>query len=177
MKYNGLIDNFYTKRDCYLQVHDILKRERREIESQILAEIDTTEVVFLEQALEMLKTKEDNINMQYDKPNIIEDIKEVTPIVYEKQEINDNKFDWFNVTEEGAACIEVIQEKIGEMNVSDSNLNPEAAAFSLSGVDGQLDEVIAPEQLSTESHQIVGSLHLTEIDKQNQAKYFYFYQG
>lgn len=158
------------------QVHDILKRERKEIENQILAEIDTTEIVFLEQALEMLKLKEDNINMQFEEPKIVEDIKELPPIVYEKQEINENKLDWFNVTEEGAACVEILRDEIEELNISDSNLNPEAAAFPLIEDDSELSEVLSLEP-SIDSHKFDDDTHLTDIDKQNQAKYFYFYQA
>ena len=159
------------------QVHDILKRERKEIETQILAEIDTTEITFLEQALEMLKLKENNINMQFDVPKIVEELEEVSPIVYEKQEINENKHDWFDVTEEGAACVEIVGDKIGELNITDSNLNPEAVSFCLNEVDNQLGEILIPESLSVDSHNVKDSTNLTDIDKQNQAKYFYFYQA
>lgn len=159
-------------------MHDIIHRERNEIEKQILAEIDTTEIVFLEQALEMLKKKEDNINIKFDEPKVAEVETEEVPIVYEKHEINQNKMDWFDVNEEGAACVEIVANQIEELNldadnVVDSNLNPEAPAF-------EIDEMPAEEFPLTDSPPPEFKIDdnvVTDADKLNQTKYFYFYQG
>lgn len=159
-----------------LQIHEILKRERTEIEQQILAEIDTTEIVFLEQALEMLKLKENNINVKNNEPKFLEDKNEdIAPTVYQKQEINQNKLDWFDVNEEGAAAIETIQNDMDELDLDavDSNLNPEAPSFELDEV--QPEEFPLTEYLPQEPEQIDNAV--TDIDKLNQSKYFYFYQG
>lgn len=156
------------------QIHDIIHRERSEIENQILAEIDTTEIVFLEQALEMLKAKEENTIVNFDKPVVVE---EDVPIVYEKHEINQNKMDWFDVNEEGAACIEIVQNQIDELNISDpvdSNLNPEAVAFVLEEL--SVEEFPLTECPPPESEQANDNV-VTDVDKLNQAKYFYFYQA
>ncbi|XP_026724633.1 RING finger protein 10 [Trichoplusia ni] len=158
------------------QIHEILKRERTEIEQQILAEIDTTEIVFLEQALEMLKLKENNINVKNNEPKFLEDKNEdIAPTVYQKQEINQNKLDWFDVNEEGAAAIETIQNDMDELDLDavDSNLNPEAPSFELDEV--QPEEFPLTEYLPQEPEQIDNAV--TDIDKLNQSKYFYFYQA
>ncbi|XP_075969810.1 E3 ubiquitin-protein ligase RNF10 [Anticarsia gemmatalis] len=159
------------------QVHEIIYRERDEIEKQILAEIDTSEVIYLEQALEMLKQKEENIDIKFDEPKVVEEEADEVPTVYEKQEINQNKLDWFDVNEEGAACVEVVQNQMEELDLGaeiavDSNLNPEAPAFELEENQPEefpLTESPPPEQLVNNA--------ITDIDKLNQTKYFYFYQA
>ncbi|CAB3242490.1 unnamed protein product [Arctia plantaginis] len=186
------------------QVHDIIQRERDEIKQRILAEIDTTEIVFLEQALEMLRLKEEHINMEWDKPKVVEEKTEEVPIVYEKQEINQNKLDWFDVneegaacvevvqnqmdelylsgdyvTEEGAACVEVVQNQMDELNLSgdsfpDSNLNPEAPLFE---VDGMPQEETPLTEIQPPVSEQATDVTITEIDILNQDKYFYFYQS
>lgn len=208
------------------QVHEILKRERDEIEKQILAEIDTTEIVFLEQALEMLKLKEENINARFNEPKVIEkdEFEEAVPTVYEKQEVNQNqnKLDWFDVNDEGgaacidiaskfneeyneneaaalspyenqeenqnkpdcfdgrddrgAACVDIIHNNMEALNLNavDSNLNPDAPAFELD--DMQPEEFPLTECLPQEAKQIEDNA-VTDIDKLNQTKYFYFYQA
>ncbi|KAJ0180660.1 hypothetical protein K1T71_004064 [Dendrolimus kikuchii] len=157
------------------QVQDIMLRERKEIEKQILEEIDTTEIVFLEQALEMLKQKDQSLTMQYEAPKLEydENTIEEAPIVYEKQEISVNKLDWFDVTDEGAAAVDVVQTQIENLELS--NLNPEAPVFShtdIAAIEFPLTECLPPEPNVDDE---VASV--TDIDKQNQAKYFYFYQA
>ncbi|KAJ8725786.1 hypothetical protein PYW08_003969 [Mythimna loreyi] len=206
------------------QVLEILKRERDEIEKQILAEIDTTEIVFLEQALEMLKFKEENINVRFNEPKVIEkvEVEDAVPTVYEKQEVNQNKLDWFDVNDEGgaasvdvmpkskeenietedtdpsmhekqednqnnpdwfdgndqrgAACVDIIQNNMEELNLNgvDSNLNPDAPAFEID--DMQPLEFPLVECQPQEAKQIEDNA-VTDIDRLNQEKYFYFYQA
>lgn len=203
-----------------------MKRERDEIEKQILAEIDTTEIVFLEQALEMLKFKEEHINDKFNiqevtvKDEIKDEIEDVVPTVYEKHEVNQNKLDWFDVNDEGAAagvdmlskeddlavnenaaapvfeeheenqnkpdwlherdergaaCVDIIDNNMEGLNLNefDSNLNPNAPAFEID--DMQPEEFPLPECLQ-EAKQIEDNA-ITDIDKLNQSKYFYFYQA
>ncbi|XP_063620423.1 E3 ubiquitin-protein ligase RNF10 [Cydia splendana] len=160
------------------QVRDILKRERKEIENQILAEIDTTEIVFMEQALELLKVKEESINLQCDVTKIKEEVLDEAPTVYEKQEINQNRVDWFDVTEEGAACIDIVQEQMQHLEVTDvgSNLNPDAPEFNIDNINENQPEEF-PLIDCTEDPEEFKDTSLTDADKQNQAKYFYFYQA
>lgn len=145
-----------------------------------MAEIDTTEIVFFEQALEMLRLKEEQINIEWDKPKVVEEKTKEVPIVYEKQEINQNKLDWFDVDEEGAACDvhEDVQTKMEELSLSvdsyyDSDLNPEAPLFKVDVM--QQKEYPLTESAPQESEQPT-EVNITEIDKLNQEKYFYFYQ-
>ncbi|XP_049867448.1 RING finger protein 10 [Pectinophora gossypiella] len=162
------------------QVREILERERKEIQDQIMAEIDTTEVEFLEQALNLLKLKEEKINAQYEQPKIAEQEIDSVPIVYEKQEVNQNRIDWFDMTEEGAACVETIQDQVEDLAISlaHSNLNPDAPEFN----HGDLNDN-PPEEfplIEAEPEPVVELNYdnsFTDVDKQNQAKYFYFYQA
>lgn len=120
------------------QVHEILIRERQEIENQILAEIDTTEIVYLEQALEMLKAKEENINLRFSEPKFTmnEETEALVPTVYEKQEENQNKLDWFDVNEEGAAaCAEIMQETPIDTGMGDTNEKDRASPKQLERLD------------------------------------------
>lgn len=156
------------------QVQDIMEREKKEIENQIYAEIDTSEIVFLEQALDMLKQKEQNLSLQYEQPKIENDdnLSKETPIVYQKQEVCNDKLDWFDVTEEGAA-VDVVQNKFDEMEIK-SELNAEAPPFI------QKEETALVEFPVTDfpvPDDVIENVPITEIDKQNQAKYFYFYQA
>lgn len=158
----------------FFQVQDILNRERKEIENQIMEEIDTTEIVFLEQALDMLKRKDENLILQYEKPKLELDdnTTEEIPIVYEQQEVSVNKFDWFDVTDEGAAAVDILQTKIDNLELSD--LNPEAPVFKH---DKETIEFPLTECLPLEQDVEMEDTSVSDIDKQNQAKYFYFYQG
>lgn len=166
----------------YAQVRDILERERNEIQNQILAEIDTTEIVFMEQALGMLKEKEEKLNNQYEQPKIIELEHPEVPIVYQKQEVNQNKVDWFDVAEDGATCIETVQDQVEDLAIgfAQTNLNPEAPSFVLDELnDNQPEEFPlidnAPPDAKVVEQKIDNAC--SDIDKENQAKYFYFYQG
>lgn len=146
-----------------------------------MAEIDTTEIVYMEQALDMLKTKEKCLILQPAEPVSIEtpDMS-TTPIVYEKQEVSERKIDWFDVTDEGAASIEVIQDQMAELDIEiDSNLNPDAPMFVHPDVnDNQPEEFPLIDCPATnEEDNNEDNPSVTDIDKQNQAKYFYFYQG
>lgn len=180
------IENIHSAPFCKMfsankhQIHEILKRERNEIETQILEEIDTTEIVYLEQALQMLKQKEDKIGQKNEMLKIDVENNEVPPpIVYEKQEVNENKLDWFNVTDDGAACMEDIQNEIANIDLKETKWNPDAPEFSLnegttiqaSTQDG-INDVFLSETDNTDTNK-----YITDIDKQNQAKYFYFYQA
>lgn len=145
-----------------------------------MEEIDTTEIVYLEQALQMLKQKEDKIGQKNEILKIDVENNEVPPpIVYEKQEVNENKLDWFNVTDDGAACMEDIQNEIANIDLKETKWNPDAPEFSLnegttiqaSTQDG-INDVFLSETDNTDTNK-----YITDIDKQNQAKYFYFYQG
>lgn len=154
-------------------MQDILEREKKEIETQILAEIDTSEIVFMEQALDMLKKKKESI-VPLEEPKYVDsDDDEEAPIIYEKQENNGNKLDWFDVTEEGVASNEVVHQ-LEELKI-DSNLNPDAPEFNVNLDIPEEFPLTEGECLTvkTESEEF----DLTDIDKQNQAKYFYFYQG
>ncbi|KAM3963048.1 LOW QUALITY PROTEIN: E3 ubiquitin-protein ligase RNF10 [Aphomia sociella] len=176
---NAPYSKFFTS--TKKQVHDILERERNEIQNQILAEIDTTEIIYLEEALNMLKIKEDKLNTILDKPEVVEPILENTiPIVYEKQEVNKNRIDWFDVNDEGAACMQVIQDQMEELDIEEhqSNLNPEAATFVIGDVNDNAEEFPLIEHLPTaDDDTIIENPTITDIDKENQAKYFYFYQA
>lgn len=168
--------------NCYVQVRDILEKERKEIQDQILAEIDTTEIVFMEQALAMLQEKEEKLNNQYEQPKSIEQDSAVAPIVYQKQEVNQNKFDWFDVTEEGATCIETIRDQVEDLAISfgQTNLNPEAPSFVLDELnDNQPEEFPLIDNALPEGQVVEQKIDnaCSDIDKLNQAKYFYFYQG
>ncbi|XP_023939632.2 RING finger protein 10 [Bicyclus anynana] len=156
------------------QVMDILERDRKQIETQILAEIDTTELVYLEQALEMLKVKENNMNIQNEEPtNMNTDIVDEAPTVFEKQNVtSDVKLDWFDVTEEGATCLEVA-DKMTTLEIQ-SHLNPNAQEFEYD----INDNLNRPEEFPLEDDdEIAEEAVYADIDKQNQAKYFYFYQA
>lgn len=177
----------------WLQVREILDRERIEISDQIMAEIDTTELVYLEQALQLLKQKEDKINAQYDKIKIeIEEKTDSAPTVYEKQLVNENKQDWFDVVDDvdDVANVQKMSETIQDFQVEDlaisleqSNLNPDAPSFSKSDLnDNQPEEFPLVEEFSSVDNEQYEEQNnddnsITDIDKQNQAKYFYFYQG
>lgn len=168
--------------DYYPQVRDILERERKEIQDQILAEIDTTEIVFMEQALRMLQEKEEKLNNQYEQPKIVELDHPEVPIVYQKQEVNQNKVDWFDVTEDGATCIETIQDQVEDLAISfvQTNLNPEAPSFVLDELnDNQSEEFPLIDNAGLEGQVVEQKIDnaSSDIDKHNQAKYFYFYQG
>lgn len=157
---------------------DILERDRKQIETQILAEFDTSEIVYLEQALEMLKLKEEKLKIQYEKPNIVAEVMEqnVPPIVIEKKEGKEIKLDWFDVTDEGAACLETINTKIESINIDvQSDLNPEAKAFDFEQEENVVEEFPLIENPTVENEPSDESI-FTDIDKENQAKYFYFYQ-
>ncbi|XP_013196029.2 E3 ubiquitin-protein ligase RNF10 [Amyelois transitella] len=163
------------------QVHEILKRERGEIQNQIMAEIDTTEIVFLEQALDMLKLKEDTLDTITDEPAKVKTIPvEAPPIVYEKQEISENKIDWFDVTEDGAACIDIVQGKMEELDLDNtqSDLNPDDTS-SFEQNDDILDEVPLMDLSTCEMEEVdnASTRMVNDVDKENQAKYFYFYQA
>lgn len=157
---------------------DILDRDRKQIETQILAEFDTSEIVYLEQALELLKLKEDKIKIQYEKPKVAcESTEQIVPTVFEKKEINEVKLDWFDVTDEGAACLESIDNKMESLNVNvQSNLNPEAKPFECELDDNTVEEFPLIESPTNENIPSDESI-FADIDKQNQTKYFYFYQG
>lgn len=157
---------------------NIVERDRKQIETQILAEFDTSEIVYLEQALEMLKLKEEKLKVQYEKPKIVsENIEQNEPLtVIEKKEVNDFKLDWFDVTDEGAACVESIDNKMESLNIDvQTNLNPDAKAFDYEHEDNVAEEFPLIENPTVESEPSDESI-FTDIDKQNQAKYFYFYQ-
>lgn len=157
-------------------MQDILEREKKEIEAQILAEIDTTEIVFMEQALKMLETKKEK-DISIKEPECEPKPKDEVPIIYEKQEVNGNKIDWFDVSEEGAAAIETAQNELEVLTIQ-SNLNPDAPEFkdNVNQCDDAAEEFPLTEVEPLETEQVLDST-LTDIDKQNQAKYFYFYQG
>lgn len=161
---------------------DILERERKEIQDQILAEIDTTEIVFMEQALGMLREKKEKLNNQYDQPKIIVEDHPEVPIVYQKQEVNQIKVDWFDVAEDGATCIETIQDQVEDLAISlaQTNLNPEAPSFVMDELnDNQPEEFPLIDNAHPEAHVEEQKIDnaCSDIYKQNQAKYFYFYQG
>lgn len=161
------------------QVMDILERDRKQIETQILAEFDTSEIIYLEQALEMLKLKEEKLKIQYEKPKIISEDEEqnAPPTIIEKKEVNEVKLDWFNVTDEGAACLETINTRMESINIDvQSDLNPKAKAFDFEQNENVVEEFPLIENPTVESEPSDESV-FTDIDKQNQAKYFYFYQS
>ncbi|XP_041977256.1 RING finger protein 10 isoform X2 [Aricia agestis] len=164
------------------QVMDILERDRKEIKDQIMAEIDTTEIVYLEQALQMLDLKQEKIKNQYSKSAIENETKDIPEVVYEKHEVSDRKIDWFD-EQEAAASVVNVTEDMAKVNIEDkehsdapseafeeiqSSLNPAAAEFNFDGA--------AEEFPLIECHEPVDQ-EFTDIDKQNQAKYFYFYQA
>ncbi|XP_063821938.1 E3 ubiquitin-protein ligase RNF10 [Ostrinia nubilalis] len=164
------------------QVQEILARERKEIQDQIMAEIDTTEIVFMEQALDMLKTKEMYNEAQIDELTVVETPECTIPIVYEKQEVNEKKIDWFDVNDEGAASIEVLQDQMQDLEIGlDSNLNPDAPSFVHGDLnDNQPEEFPLIDYLGPENENEINeddSPTVTDVDKQNQSKYFYFYQA
>lgn len=169
----------------FLQVIDILERERKELQQQILAEIDTTEIVYMEQALEMLKKQEENLKNQVNIPKDLPEEPKVdnVPTVYEKQSANTSRIDWFD-EDEGAACMESIQEHLADMEIADastelSNLNPEAVEFEIKDFDDdQAEEFPLIESTPPpEDEPTIDGNWLSDIDKDNQLKYFYFYQG
>ncbi|XP_014370570.2 RING finger protein 10 [Papilio machaon] len=161
------------------QVFEILQKEREEIENQILQEIDTTEILYLEQALHLLIKKGEEIKNQIDKPKTPEPIEDIPPIVYEKQEVNDKKLDWFDVTEDGAACIELIEENMAglDINVPEPNLTSEVTTY----LEDELNDNNHAEEFPLidcgppQDNQVDNVI--TDIDKENQSKYFYFYQA
>ncbi|XP_068629836.1 E3 ubiquitin-protein ligase RNF10 isoform X2 [Battus philenor] len=162
------------------QIFEILQKEREEIKNQILAEIDTTEIVYLEQALDLLKLKEEELKNQIEKPKTAELVEDIPPIVFEKQEDCDKKMDWFDVTEEGAACIEVINESMASLEVCDDlepNLNSEVTNYLQDELNdnNQSEEFPLTECAPPGEHQVDNVI--TDIDRENQTKYFYFYQA
>ncbi|CAH2086249.1 unnamed protein product [Euphydryas editha] len=155
---------------------DILERDRNEIKNQILAEIDTTEIIYLEQALEMLELKEQKIKMQYEQPKNLDTVSEqFVPTVLEKQEVNGKKLDWFDVTDEGATCLETLENEMDSLNI-ESNLNPDAEAFQCDINENPVEEFPLVDSSLQDNDAFNESIY-TDIDKQNQAKYFYFYQA
>lgn len=157
---------------------DILERDRKQIETQILAEIDTTEIVYLEQALEMLKIKENEINTQFEQPSNI-DVSPIdeAPIIFEKQDMTNNaKLDWFDVTDEGATCVKEAEDKMASLNIQ-SELNPDAKEFVCDLNDDLNQSEFPLGECELDDEEDVEETAYADIDKQNQAKYFYFYQG
>ncbi|XP_045491398.1 RING finger protein 10 [Colias croceus] len=171
----------------HYQVLEILERDKREIEAQIQAEIDTTELVYLEQALEMLKVKREFIECEYLRPmkKVVE--KEVKDdIIVEKHEANAKKYDWFDVDdEEGAVCLE---EDLSVLDINDDaepetesetapevapEVKPDVKKFGFDLNHNPLEDLEVRDSPPLEVEQN----NLTEIDKENQARYFYFYQA
>lgn len=153
-----------------------MERDRNEIKNQILAEIDTTEIIYLEQALETLQLKEQKIKMQYEQPKTVQSSvpEEIVLTVCEKLEVNGKKLDWFDVTDEGATCLEVLESEMGTLKI-ESNLNPDAKAFQCDINDNQVEE-FPPIESALQDDDTCDNTIYTDIDKQNQTKYFYFYQ-
>lgn len=153
------------------QVQNILERERKELQDQILAEIDVTEVVYLEQALDMLKFKEDNYkNLAHTsiESNITPIYNtEAVPIIYEKQTDHQNTIDWFDFVESDELSSQNTVDVVSK-SMEKCDLNPEIPDFEASDIlEGQIEFPMV------EDDNDVGS----EIDKENRMKYFYFYQA
>lgn len=168
----------------------ILERERKELQDQILAEIDTTELVYMEEALEALKKQEEKLNNQAEIPKVSEVELKVddAPTVYEEQAANTDRIDWFD-EDEGAACMEHIQEHLADLAIcshaatdiaiEESSLNPDALEFEIKDLnDNEVEEFpLIESPPPPDNEQAFDDNLLTDIDKDNQAKYFYFYQG
>lgn len=160
------------------QVIDILERDRNEIKKQILAEIDTTEIIYLEQALEMLQLKEQKITMQNEQPKTVQSSipEQFVPTVCERLEVNGKKLDWFDVTDEGATCLEALENEMENLKI-ESNLNPDAKAFPCDINENQVEEFPLIES-ALQDNDTCDNTTYTDIDKQNlSTKYFYFYQS
>ncbi|KAL4714601.1 hypothetical protein ACJJTC_006647 [Scirpophaga incertulas] len=163
------------------QVQDIINRERKEIQSQIYKEIDTSEIVFMEEALKILDEKE-RVNREFIAPTVPAEVDEVVPIVYEKQVVNEKKFDWFNVQDQGAVYTDAIENQIAELDISqDLKLNPAAECFVPHASNNKVTEefpLIHHEVTSEQNNTVMDDIPaVTDVDKENQAKYFYFYQA
>ncbi|CAG9114655.1 unnamed protein product [Plutella xylostella] len=164
------------------QVIEKLQQDREELQNQIMAEIDTTEIVYMEQAIESLNLQEEKLKNQKDieipKYTVVEK-KDEAPTVYEKQVKNDTKIDWFD-EEEGASCMESLQAEIDNITLQEtinseetikSELNPEASEFKIGGI--QNEEVAEEFPLIQDDVTPPPS----DIDRETQSKYFYFYQA
>ncbi|GBP14516.1 RING finger protein 10 [Eumeta japonica] len=167
------------------QVRKILARERKELQDQILAEIDTTEIVFFEQALNKLKLQEESFNngnkiLSYNSAVNVE-TEEMVPIVYEEQIVSDKKIDWFDMTEElsSSPTDTNIDEHVEDLALAldRSHLNPEAVEFKCDVLEEQIEFPLIEEVHVEEEEEIETGKILTNADKENQAKYFYFYQA
>ncbi|VVC92685.1 unnamed protein product [Leptidea sinapis] len=152
------------------QILDIAERDKQEIEAQIQAEIDTTELVYLEQALQMLKIKKEMIPQEYVEPEAI--ASPTKDIVVEENTSCGMKYDWFDVNdEEGGACAVELSELDISSNDPEQVDEDENKIFDIN--ENTLDDL--PVRDSTPSEEDKNDLN--EIDKENQAKYFYFYQA
>lgn len=132
----------------------------------------------MEQALEMLKIKENEINTQFEEPSKIDASPiDEAPIIFEKQDMTNNaKLDWFDVTDEGASCLKEVEDKMTSLDIQ-SGLNPNAREFvcDLNDDSNQSEFPLVDSELDDEEDN--EEAVYADIDKQNQAKYFYFYQG
>lgn len=171
----------------YFQVHNIIERERKELQDQILAEIDTTEIVYIEEALKLLKIQEEHINTSYLQSNVKPNTEpsEEVPLIYEKSITNHPKVDWFDVDE--------TEDKVSNENDEDDikslteefdkcDLNQELTEHGVKDdtkndyEEFPLIDVVAPKFEVPSAVEAVPD-ELTDIDIENQSKYFYFYQG
>lgn len=129
-----------------------------------------------------MKRKEENLRQQIEKPKSPEPNEDMVPIEYEKQVENDKKMDWFDVTEDGAACLEVITENMASLNVdiAESELNSELTDYLEDELNDNhpVEEEFPLIECAPPGDEVVDNAHVvTDIDKENQSKYFYFYQG
>ncbi|CAK1545237.1 unnamed protein product [Leptosia nina] len=156
------------------QVLNIIEREKQEIEAQIQAEIDTTELVYLEQALNMLKIKKDVIQCQHLEPQPVYNDDQEKKIVIEKHNPSNKKYDWFDVDEDkGAACLDEFSElEINEHKPEQEVEIDDAKKYGFDLNDNPLEDLDV-----RDSPPEVDQNNLTEIDRENQSRYFYFYQA
>ncbi|CAF4938198.1 unnamed protein product [Pieris macdunnoughi] len=155
------------------QILDIIERDKEEISAQIQAEIDTTELVYLEQALNMLKIKKkENLKRQHAKPKIVEEAEVADKVVIEKHDLAEKKYDWFDLDEdEGATCL----DELSELDINDemAETPPEPdPKFGFDFNDNPLENLDV-----RDSPTDIDPINITEVDRENQTRYFYFYQA
>lgn len=183
------------------EVKDILTKDRKELTDQVQAEIDSSEICFIEEALHLLKLREKELYtapvkevQKKKKINSTNDNQTNTiNIVTQSDESSKNKItiDWFNVSGENGEGTPELFQPIKELKAEEvfedfssgtvphmevkSVLNPAAEPFVLTGVTTVEEDGILDDIISP-GIELNDDL-ISAIDAENQAKYFYFYQA
>lgn len=129
----------------------------------------------MEQALNMLKLKKENLEQQYIEPetNIVEELEE--NVIIEKHDLTEKKYNWFDLNDdEGATCL---VEELSELEITDLEESPVSPEKHDKKFGFDVNVNILEDLDVRDSPPDIDHDNLTEIDRENQSRYFYFYQG